>query len=179
MQIFVGSFVATAVGQGGDGLTPLGILLQPVLNLAAGSGQISLRSPDSAVQPLLEYNYFAEASDRRRMREGVRMMVEFGAHPSFKNILGERLGPPDSALASDRALDAWMMREVGTTHHISGTCKMGPDSDAMAVTDQYGRVHGVQGLRVCDLSVLPDCVRANTNATAMMVGEKVAEFMGR
>jgi choline dehydrogenase-like flavoprotein len=179
MQIFVGSFAGTPLEQGGDGMTPLGILLQPVLNLAAGSGQITLRSADSAVQPLVEYNYFAEASDRRRMREGVRMMVEFGAHPSFKNILGERLGPPDSALASDHALDAWMMREVGTTHHISGTCRMGPDSDVDAVTDQYGRVRGLQGLSVCDLSIIPDCVRANTNATAMMVGEKVAEFMER
>ena len=179
MQIFVGSFVATPVEQGGDGMTPLGIVLLPVLNLAAGSGQMSLQSADPAVQPLLEYNYFAEESDRRRMREGVRMMVEFGAHPSFKDILGERLGPPASALASDRALDAWMMREVGTTHHISGTARMGAASDPMAVTDQYGRVHGFDGLRVADLSILPDCVRANTNATALMVGEKVAEFMAR
>ena len=89
----------------------------------------------------------------------------------------ERVSPPDEALASDAALDAWMMREVGTTHHMTGTARMGVASDPMAVTDQYGRVRGIDGLRVCDLSILPDCVRANTNATAMMVGEKVADLM--
>jgi len=60
---------------------------------------------------------------------------------------------------------------------VSCTAKMGPDSDPMAVVDQYGRVKGVDGLRVCDLSIMPDCPRANTNSPAMMIGERIAEFM--
>jgi choline dehydrogenase len=63
-------------------------------------------------------------------------------------------------------------------HHTSGTAKMGPDSDPMAVLDQYGRVKGVDGLRVCDGSIMPDCIRANTNVTIMMIGERIADFMG-
>ena len=62
-------------------------------------------------------------------------------------------------------------------HHITGTLKMGPDSDKLAVVDQYCRVKGVNGLRVADASVMPDCVRANTNATVIMIGERVADFI--
>ncbi|MCI0848622.1 MAG: mycofactocin system GMC family oxidoreductase MftG, partial [Chloroflexi bacterium] len=64
-----------------------------------------------------------------------------------------------------------------TSHHISGTCKMGPDSDSMAVVDQFCHVRGVDGLRLADASVMPDCIRANTNATVIMIGEKVADWI--
>ena len=80
-------------------------------------------------------------------------------------------------LASDDALDDWVMRNVSTCHHISGTCKMGPESDDMAVVDQYGKVHGLEGLRVVDASIMPDCIRANTNVTTMMIGERVSDFI--
>ena len=54
---------------------------------------------------------------------------------------------------------------------------MGPDSDSMAVVDQYARVHGLEGLRVADASIMPDCIRANTNATSMVIGERVSDFI--
>jgi choline dehydrogenase len=53
---------------------------------------------------------------------------------------------------------------------------MGPASDPLAVVNQYGRVHGLEGLRIADASVMPDCIRANTNATTIMIGERIAEF---
>ena len=62
-------------------------------------------------------------------------------------------------------------------HHISGTCKMGPSNDAGAVVDQFGKVYGVTGLRVADVSIVPDCPRANTNIAAMTIGERVADFI--
>ena len=80
-------------------------------------------------------------------------------------------------LASDALLDRWMCREVSTTNHLAGTCKMGPLTDPLAVVSQAGRVHGLDGLRVADASVMPDCVRANTNATTMMIGERVVELI--
>ena len=89
----------------------------------------------------------------------------------------ERIDPPDEALASDDALDEWMRREVTTGQHISCTCKMGPSSDPMAVVDQQGNVHGIQGLRVADASIMPNCIRANTNVTTMMIGERVSKFI--
>jgi len=78
-------------------------------------------------------------------------------------------------LASNDALDQWLLRNVSTMHHISGTCKMGPVSDALAVVDQYGRVHGLTGLRVVDASIMPDCPRANTNVVTMLLGERIAD----
>ena len=80
-------------------------------------------------------------------------------------------------LETDEALNEWMMRKVATSHHVSSTCKMGPGSDPMAVVDQYGKVYGVEGLRVVDASIMPNCVRANTNVTSMVIGERVADFM--
>ena len=70
-----------------------------------------------------------------------------------------------------------MLREVTTPTTSAGTCKMGPASDPLAVVDQQGRVHGLEGLRVADASIMPDCVRANTNATAMMIGERIADLL--
>ncbi len=70
-----------------------------------------------------------------------------------------------------------MMRVVRTSHHSSGTCKMGPASDPMTVVDPYGKVHGLDGLRVIDASIMPDCIRANTNVTTMMIGEYMADLI--
>ena len=80
-------------------------------------------------------------------------------------------------LASDDALDDWLLGIVSTAQHISCTCKMGPSSDPRAVVDQYGRVHGLDNIRVVDASIMPDCIRANTNVTTMMIGERVSEFI--
>ena len=144
------------------------------LYLALGSGQLTLQTADPRDQPLLDYNYLQNAEDRRRLREGVRLCLELAARPEFEGIVGDRVIPDDATLASDDALDDWMMRTVGTMHHVSCTCKMGPDSDPMAVVDQYGRVRGVEGLRVVDASIMPDCPRANTNVTTMMIAERLA-----
>ncbi len=90
---------------------------------------------------------------------------------------------PVSITASDHAtdadLDSWMRSLVATSQHVSGTCKMGPDGDPLAVVDQLGNVRGVDGLRVAEASIMHDCIRANTNATTMVIGERIADFMAR
>ena len=137
-----------------------------------------LRSDDPSIQPAIDLNMLAEEEeDRRRLRESVRLCVELGRHGAFAAIVAGLVAPGDEGLASDAELDAWMLREATHTNHLSGSCKMGPAGDPMAVVDQRGRVHGLEGLRVVDCSIMPNCVRANTNATAMMIGERVAELM--
>ena len=106
--------------------------------------------------------------------EALRLCVRLGGHPAFREILGPRIVPTDADFASVDALDTWMRREVTHTHHLSGTCKMGPSTDPLAVVAETGRVHGLEGLRVADASIMPDCIRANTNATCMMIGERMA-----
>jgi choline dehydrogenase-like flavoprotein len=177
LQILMVSFATGRVDRGGDGVTPVGITLQPVLNLAASQGQLRLQSEDAAVQPMLDFNFLDDTKDRQRLRDALRLCLELSKQRAFGSILGRRIAPTDDVLAHDHLLDAWMAREVSTTNHISGTCKMGPSSDPLAVVSQTGRVHGVDGLRVADASVMPDCVRANTNATTMMIGERMAELV--
>ena len=147
------------------------------MELAVGAGELKLTSTDPNVQPYLNYRYLEDPWDRERMRKAIRLADALSEHPSFKELIIERVTPTDAELASDDALDSWLLSNVGTTHHISGTCKMGPDTDPMAVVDQYCWVRGLQGLRVVDASVMPDVIRANTNATAIMIGERVADWI--
>jgi choline dehydrogenase len=177
LQILMISFATGRVDRGGDGRTPAGIVLQPVLNLSLGKGELRLQSSDPTHQPALDSDFLTDPFDRRRLREALHLCLRLTEHPSFKEILGARIAPTDEVLASDDALDEWMMREVSTTNHLSGTCKMGLASDPAAVVDQYGRVHGLDGIRVADASIMPDCVRANTNATTMMIGERMADLI--
>ncbi len=177
MIVYMVNFATERVTRGGDRMTALGVRMILALDLATGSGHLELQSPDPHDQPLLDYNLLQEEFDRARMREGVRMCIELGEHEAWRDIIESRINPPDEALDSEDALDEWMLREVTTGQHISCTCKMGPSSDRMAVVDQYGRVHGTEGLRVADASIMPDCIRANTNVTTMMIGERVADMI--
>ena len=156
---------------------PVGIRMSVSIYLARGSGELRLTSRDPNEQPYLDYNYLQEPFDRQRLRDGVRMVVDLAEHADFRDIVEDRIEPTDADLESDDALDDWLMREVSTAQHISCTCKMGPASDSMAVVDQYGRVHGLEGLRIVDASIMPDCIRANTNVTTMMIGERVSDFI--
>ena len=147
------------------------------LQLALGKGELKLQSTDPHIQPFLNYNYYEDEEDLRRMREAIKLAIRVAAQPAYASLLLERVIPTDADLASDEALNDWLRRNSGTTHHISSTCKMGPDSDPMAVVDQYLKVKGIVGLRVADASIMPDCIRANTNATTIMIGEKVSDFI--
>ena len=177
IQVLMQSFATERVNRGGERMEPLGIRMLAILNLATGSGELRLTSTDPNAQPFLDYRYLREEFDRRRLRDAVRMCVKLGQDERFKDIIEERIEPTDAELASDDALDEFLQREVTTGQHISCTCKMGPASDPMAVVDQYGKVHGLQGLRVVDASIMPNCVRANTNVTTMMIGEHIADFI--
>ncbi len=179
MAIAVSNFGTERVERGGNWATTIGIQFWVVVMLAVGAGELTLTSRDVEVQPHLNYNYFAEEFDRRRAREGLRLAVSLAGHPDFDDILAERVGPPDEVIESDDALDEWIMKEATTGQHISCTCKMGPASDPMAVVDQHGKVHGLQGLRVVDASIMPDCIRANTNVTTMMIGERISDLISQ
>ena len=177
MIIIMSSYATERVNRGGGRMEPLGVRMTVGLYLALGSGELRLTSSDPSVQPLLDYNYLQEPFDRQRMREGVQLALNLAEKEEFKSIVEERIEPTDAEMASDDTLDDWLLREATTGQHISGTCKMGPASDPMAVVDQYGRAHGLEGLRVVDASVMPDCIRADTNVTTMMIGERIADFI--
>ena len=177
LQVLMQSFATGKVNEGGDRMEPLGIRMLAILNLAVGSGELRLTSTDPAVQPFLDYRYLDEDFDRRRLRDLVRLCVKLGQDEGYKDIIEERIEPTDAELASDEAIDEYVYREVTTSQHISCTCKMGPAADPMAVVDQHGKIHGMQNIRVVDASIMPDCIRANTNATTIMIAEKIADYV--
>jgi len=145
------------------------------LQKALSSGEITLKSSDPNEQPNLFYNYLDHPEDLRRMREAVRICITLTQNENFKPIIKSRIDPTGFELESDTSLDEWLYSIVGTQHHSSGTCKMGPDKDPLAVVNQAGLVHGVDNLRIADASIMPDVVRANTNATVIMMAEKIAD----
>jgi len=177
LMMFMISFATDRVNRGGNRMTPIGIRMLPVLDLAVGAGELRLQSRDPHVPPYLDYRYLEDERDLKRMREMVRLAIKLSEHPSFEPIIESRLQPTEAEAASDAALDAYILRESSTGQHSSGTCKMGRASDRMAVVDQYGKVHGIAGLRVVDASIMPDCIRANTNVTTMMIGERISDFI--
>jgi choline dehydrogenase len=185
MNLNMGAFVTERIpwsdvmglGEGGKLPAHRRIEMMVALLLPVGSGELRLTSRDPQAQPFLDYNYLADPFDRQRLRAGVRLALTVAEHPALKEFIGPRLEPADADLASDAAVDEWLLRQVTTYSHISGTCKMGPDSDPLAVVDQYGKVHGLEGLRVVDASIMPNLVRAPINPTVVMMGERMAAFV--
>ena len=144
---------------------------------ALSAGELRLRSSNPDDPPVMEFRYLTDQWDLQRMREGTRLSVRLADHPAFRDLFTRRISPSDADLASDEALDAWLLDNIGTQYHTSGTCRMGPSDDPMAVVDQYCRVRGIDGLRVADTSVMPDVIRANTNCTAVLIAERVADWV--
>ncbi|CCH90495.1 choline dehydrogenase [Modestobacter italicus] len=139
-------------------------------------GRLTLTSADPLVQPRIEHRYLTEESDRRRLREGVRLAAELLRTAAFAPLVAERTGLPDDVLRADRELDRWTRRHLATAIHLAGTARMGPADDPGAVVDQRLRVRGVEGLRVVDTSVMPRVTSRGPAATAVMIGERAAEL---
>ena len=145
-----------------------------ILELAESAGELTLASTDPSVGPNIDYRYLEDEFDRRRLRDAVRLCARLAEHESFRPLVHGLATITESVLETDEALDAWLHENIGTTFHTCGSARMGPEGDPMAVVDQYCRVRGAEGLRVVDLSVAPNVVRANTNATAIMIAERAA-----
>jgi choline dehydrogenase len=148
------------------------------LGLPDGAGDVRLASADPSVQPAFNYRYLQHPNDVRRVREGVRKAIEFLESGAYKDVADYRLHPTDDVVADDDALDLYIRQTVGTARHVSGTCKMGLDSDPMAVVDQYCSVKGLQGLSVVDASVMPRVPRSGgCHATVLMIAERAVEWI--
>jgi choline dehydrogenase len=137
-------------------------------------GSIHAISADPATPPAIDPNYLADPADRATVVRMLRLIRRVASQPALRPwIVGEeRPGPPAE---TDDALLHYA-REIGqTAWHTVGTCRMGAAHDA--VVDARLRVHGVAGLRVADISVMPTIASSNTNAPAMMIGEKAADMI--
>lgn len=137
------------------------------------TGDVSLRSNDPHDAPRIDLGYFSDPQDMRTMLKAIEMCRGIAAQDALDGERGAELFPgPD---VTGEALEAYVRQQVITYHHPSGTCKMGLDRNA--VVDPQLRVHGLSGLRVADCSVFPFIPSGNTHAPALLVGERVADFI--
>ena len=137
-------------------------------------GRVALRSADPGEGPSIQFNYMASEEDREEMRDAVRLTREILAQPAFEPFRGPELAPGPGVLG-DADIDAFVRAKGESAYHPSCSCKMG--SDEQAVVDGEARVHGIDGLRVVDASIMPTIVSGNLNAPTIMVAEKAADMI--
>ncbi|MEG7358799.1 choline dehydrogenase [Pseudomonas citronellolis] len=135
-------------------------------------GRIQLTSRDPRKHPSILFNYMSCEQDWQEFRDAIRITREIMAQPALDAYRGRELSPGLDK-KSDAELDAFVREHAETAFHPSCSCKMGEDD--MAVVDGQGRVHGMQGLRVVDASIMPLIITGNLNATTIMIAEKIAD----
>ena len=140
-------------------------------------GRLRLAGVDAELQPQIELHLLEEQDDMDRMVDGVRVAWSLLNSPAVAGLTERILRPDAETVFDDERVRAFLQSHVTHLVHPVGTCKMGPVDDAMAVVNQHGCVHGLEGLRVADASIMPDLPRANTNLTSIMIGERVADWM--
>ncbi|MGV0028805.1 GMC family oxidoreductase [Phormidesmis priestleyi] len=137
-------------------------------------GNVSLRARDPKDAPTIRLNYLQSQSDVQKLVDGIKLMRQLFQSNAFDEFRGEEIAP-GADIQSDEALKAYIRGNCSTVYHPIGTCKMGTDS--MAVVDPELRVHGVEGLRVVDASIMPTLITGHTNAPTIMIGEKAADLI--
>ncbi len=154
-----------------DGFATRLVLTQP-----EARGSVTLASNDPSAPPVIHQNFLSNAHDWTVLREGFAIARELAAHPAMAPFVKAEIAPGPGC-ADDDALDAYIRKSLITVHHPAGTCRMGAESDERAVVGADLRVHGVEGLRVVDASVMPDLPNGNINAAVYMIAEKAADMI--
>jgi choline dehydrogenase len=147
-----------------------------VLMRPRSTGRLTIESTDPFAAPRIELNYLAEPEDMARLIDAWRLGRDLCRTEPFASLV-ECLLVDDATLDDDVTLAALLRDQVTTTYHPAGTAPMGPADDHRAVVDAHGRVHGIDGLRVVDASIMPTSVRSNTNLTVMAMAERIASWM--
>jgi len=137
-------------------------------------GEIRLLSADPVHRPAAHFNYLSNPFDLRELVEAVKRIRELISQPAFDEFRGKELFP-GPLVTSDKDLENYVRAEANTDYHPSCSCRMGKDD--MAVVDEEMRVHGVEGLRVVDASVMPDIVSGNLNAPTQMIALRAADYI--
>ena len=139
-------------------------------------GQVTLKSRDPEAHPKILQRFLATDNDWKSLRAGIRLAREVAAQSPMQRFIAREF-LPGSDKSSDAAIDEHIRKTAITVHHPLGTCRIGPDSDPLAVVDPALRLHGAESLRVVDASVLPDMPTGNINAAVIMAAEKAADLI--
>ena len=153
-----------------------GYFLHMAVLRAATRGTLELASNDPAARPVMRPNFLEDRADVLTLTRALREARRLIGMPALQRVSGAEVSP-GPAVNNDAAMEAFIRAKLATTYHPVGTCKMGPASDAMAVVDAQLRVHGLEGLRIADASIMPNLIGGNTSAPSMMIGERAAHFI--
>jgi choline dehydrogenase len=145
------------------------------VNRPASRGRITLASADPLDQPLIDPVYLSAPADLPQFVAGIQLLREIFHAKPLGDILGRELGPGNETRSGEEIAAYVRDRASGTLFHPVGTCKMG--TDELAVVDPALRVHGLDGLRVVDASIMPTLIGGNTNAPTIMIAEKAVSMM--
>jgi|SoiMethySBSTD1v2_1073268.scaffolds.fasta_scaffold12868_3 choline dehydrogenase-like flavoprotein len=151
------------------------ITVMPTLIYPKSRGSVRLASADPTAAPLIDPGYLSDAADAEFLIDGIKLVREIMHSRLLSKLVTEELHPA-SAMADDAGIARELPNRIHTVYHPVGTCRMG--NDERAVVDPALRVRGVEGLRVADAAIMPTVTGGNTNAPAMMIGERCAELMG-
>ncbi|ELT50159.1 GMC family oxidoreductase [Brucella sp. ZJ1_1] len=166
--------LGSGIEAGVEKLKNAGVTLNSAYLHPRSRGTVRLASSDPAAAPLIDPNYWSDPHDRKMSLEGLKIAREIMQQDALKPyVMAERL--PGPKVVTDDDLFDYACANAKTDHHPVGTCKMG--TDAMAVVDLDLKVRGLQGLRVCDSSIMPRVPSCNTNAPTIMIGEKCADII--
>jgi choline dehydrogenase len=149
------------------------IVLACAVTLPKSIGRLRLSSRDPRVTPHIHYNFFDDQNDLDRLLEAVQLSRKIGQTAPFSDLIDHEMAP-GNAVDNDEALRANIVANVAAYLHGTSTVPMGADSDPTAVVDAWGKVRGVEGLRVVDASILPDIPSVGTNVTTIMLAERIA-----
>ncbi|HEY7580342.1 MAG TPA: GMC family oxidoreductase N-terminal domain-containing protein [Acetobacteraceae bacterium] len=138
------------------------------------TGSVHITSASPRMPPAVRFNFLSAQLDREVTLEAMRVTRRIMTAAPMRGIATEEIAPGVSVLSDEELLD-WVRQNAETTYHPVGTCRMG--SDPMAVVDEQLRVHGLQGLRVADASIMPTLTSGNTNAPSIMIGEKASRMI--
>ena len=139
-------------------------------------GSIHIGSSDPMAPPKIRPNFLSQRLDRDTLIEAIRISRRIGEASALEPYRAYEMNPGPDCQGDDELLD-YARRTGSTTYHVMGTCKMGADSDPMAVVNDRLEVHGVEGLRVADASIMPTMPSGNINAPVLMVAEKAADMI--
>lgn len=139
-------------------------------------GFLKLKSRDPKKHPRIVANYLSTEQDIREMRDSVKLTREIFQQKAFDPFRGPEIGPGDH-VQTDEQIDDYNRNMADSAYHPSCTCKMGSESDPMAVVDPSTKVYGIEGLRVVDASIMPSVVSGNLNGPTIMVAEKAADII--
>jgi choline dehydrogenase len=153
-----------------------GITLAPYQVRPFSRGSIRLRLPDVTIHPVIRMNYVDDARDRRALLWALRFLRDMATKPALAALVESEFRPGPGVQSDAEWLD-WLAPHLTTGYHPVGTCRVGRADDAMAVVAPDLKVRGVQGLRVIDASVMPNVICGNTNATAVVIGDKGADLV--